>query len=134
MKFFIAVFALCIVGALGALTDEQKAKLKEHKEHCFTETGVDPAVVENVKKGQFVQDPKLACFTACVMKRIGVMNANGSINEEVARAKLPATVSVEKAAEILGSCKSLKGANDCETAVMVFKCYMQHGKVNILAF
>ena len=35
------------------------------------------------------------------------MNSDGTINEEVARAKLPSTVEADKAEEIIKACKSL---------------------------
>ncbi|XP_051169104.1 general odorant-binding protein 56d-like [Leptopilina boulardi] len=133
MKAFFAIFTLFFVGALAGLTDEQKAKLAAYKAECIKESGVDPAVVQNAKEGKADEsDTKLACFSSCLLKKIGIMNADGTINEEVARSKVPDSVPKDKAEEIINECKTMKGANDCETGLKVMKCYMEKKTFSIL--
>ncbi|KMQ83200.1 general odorant-binding protein 56d, partial [Lasius niger] len=92
----------------GGLTDEQKAKLRQYKESCINESGVDPSVVENAKKGQIAEgDEKLACFSTCMLKKIGILKANGDIDWEVARAKVPAGTSQEEADRIYNNCQNV---------------------------
>lgn len=55
MKYFIvlSVIIACVVCASIDLTEEQKAKAKEHVKACIVETGVDPEVVKKLKSGDF---------------------------------------------------------------------------------
>ncbi|KAK2575296.1 hypothetical protein KPH14_008145 [Odynerus spinipes] len=132
MKFFVAFAFAFLVGAL-ALTDEQKAKLKAYKESCVTETGVDPVVVENAKNGNIVEgDEKLACFAACIMKKIGVLSPEGNIDEEVLRSKVPDDIPKEQVDEVFEKCKSVDGASVCEKGGKLMKCFLENKKFTVL--
>ncbi|XP_017795892.1 PREDICTED: general odorant-binding protein 56d-like [Habropoda laboriosa] len=132
MKTIAVVFALCFVGAM-ALTDEQKAKLTEHKTACIAETSVDPQVVENAKKGNFAQDDeKLGCFVSCMLKKIGIMNQDGSVNEEVTRAKAPSDIPKDQVETIINKCKTATGANDCKKAANIASCFMKNKTFSVL--
>nr|ARN17865.1 odorant binding protein 9 [Cephus cinctus] len=133
MKTFLAVFALCIAGTLAALSEEQITKLKTYKESCIEETGVDPSVIEAAKKGTYSDgDEKLACFSACLLKKIGVMDPDGKINEEVIRSKIPSSIPKDQADNIINTCKGLTGANACETAGKVLKVLSRPKHVPLL--
>ncbi|XP_003708550.1 general odorant-binding protein 56d-like [Megachile rotundata] len=132
MKTVAVIFAFCLVGAL-ALTEEQKAKLTQHKNACITETGVDAQVVENAKTGNFAEDDeKLACFASCMLKKIGVMNADGTINVEVARQRAPSTVPQEQVESVINKCKDTTGPNDCKKASNLVKCFKDNKSFNVL--
>lgn len=133
MKAIVIVLAISFVAVLGELTDEQKAKLREHKESCISETGVDPTVVENAKKGEVVEnDEKLACFATCLLKKVGIMTADGDIDWEVARAKLPESVPQEQADQIHNACKDITGTG-CEKGHNLMKCFMEHKHFHLLS-
>ncbi|XP_011864897.1 PREDICTED: B2 protein-like [Vollenhovia emeryi] len=132
MKGIVIVLAICLVAVLGELTDEQKVKLREHKEACITESGVDPTVVENAKKGEIPEnDEKLACFSTCLLKKAGIMNDAGDIDWEVARSKLPAEVTEEQAEEIHNACKDITGTG-CEKGHNVLKCFIEKKRFYLL--
>nr|WJN66526.1 odorant-binding protein 2 [Leptocybe invasa] len=124
MKFFVIVFAICVTGALATgITDEQKSKLKDHKVACVAETGVTEDVIEKLKKGEaVVLDDKLNCFSACLLKRIGIMRADGSIDEKVARAKIPKDLPQDTVDKVVNSCKVQVGKDSCETGGKVLVC------------
>ncbi|XP_046625102.1 general odorant-binding protein 83a-like isoform X2 [Neodiprion virginianus] len=126
MKVLIVIFALCVAGSLGGLTDEQKAKLTSYKQACIAESGVEPSVVENAKQGQIAEDDdKLACFAACYLRHIGVYDAEGNVHEDVFRAKLPADVPKAKADEVVNKCSGLTGSTLCRTGAKLLKCMME---------
>ncbi|XP_046487937.1 general odorant-binding protein 56d-like [Neodiprion pinetum] len=126
MKVLIVIFALCVAGSLGGLTDEQIAKLKSYKQSCIAESGVEPSVVENAKQGQIAEDDdKLACFAACYLRHIGVYDAEGNVHEDVFRAKLPADVPKAKADEVVNKCSGLTGSTLCRTGAKLLKCMME---------
>ncbi|KAL6262521.1 hypothetical protein P5V15_005317 [Pogonomyrmex californicus] len=133
MKAIVIVFAISLVTVLGALTEEQKAKLRQYKETCIAETGVDATMVENAKKGEIAEgDEKLACFATCLLKKIGIMTANGDIDWEVARAKIPSGVPQEQADQLYNACKDVSGTG-CEKGGNVFKCFYENKQFHVLS-
>ncbi|XP_025996520.1 general odorant-binding protein 56d [Solenopsis invicta] len=133
MKAIIIVLAISFVAVLGQLTDEQKAKLRTYKESCINESGVDTTILENAKKGEVAEsDEKLACFSTCLLKKIGIMNADEDINWEVARAKLPPGVPQEQADQIYNACKDITGTG-CEKGGKVFKCFLDNKHFHLLS-
>ncbi|XP_076295872.1 general odorant-binding protein 56a-like [Lasioglossum baleicum] len=123
MKTILVVFALCFVSAL-ALTDEQKAKLTQYKKDCIMESGVDSKAVDDAKAGNFNEnDEKLGCFSSCMLKKIGIMNSDGSVNEETARQKAPAEITKEQLDDVFNKCKDTTGPNDCKKAANLVKCF-----------
>ncbi|CAK9824343.1 General odorant-binding protein 56a [Anthophora retusa] len=132
MKTIAVVFALCFVGAL-ALTDEQKAKLAEYKTACIAETGVDTHLIENAKKGNVAKDDeKFGCFSSCMLKKIGIMNQDGTLNEEVARQKAPSTIPKDQVETVINKCKTATGQTDCKKAANLVSCFMDHKTFNVL--
>ncbi|XP_043682570.1 general odorant-binding protein 56d-like [Vespula pensylvanica] len=132
MKFIIVFTFALIVGTLG-LTDEQKAKLKEYKESCITESGVDPAVVENAKNGNAPEgDEKLSCFAACFIKKMGIFSPEGDLNEEILRARLQDSLPEDKVEEVFQKCKNVDGANTCKKGGKLMKCFLDNKKVVVL--
>ncbi|XP_044594419.1 general odorant-binding protein 56d-like [Cotesia glomerata] len=126
MKVFAIVLAVCFVGALAELNDEQKAKLKEFKTHCVTETGVDESFIEKAKNGEWMMDDmKLRCFMKCMMMKIKVMKEDGTLDEEITKKKMANDLPADKIDEVMMKCKDMKGADACETAMMMMKCYAE---------
>ncbi|XP_076758405.1 general odorant-binding protein 56d-like [Xylocopa sonorina] len=132
MKTIIVVFAFCLVGAL-ALTEEQKTKLTEYKNSCITETSVDTQVVDNAKNGNYAKDDeKLGCFTACMLKKIGIMNPDGSVNFDVARKKAPSDINKDQVEDVISKCKDSTGSNECQTASKLAQCFLEKKSFNLL--
>ncbi|XP_025265691.1 general odorant-binding protein 56a [Camponotus floridanus] len=133
MKAVIVVFAVTIVAVLGGITDEQKAKLKQYKESCIIESGVDPIVVENAKNGQVAEgDEKLACFGNCILKKLGIINANGDIDWEVARSKVPPGISQEQIDHVYNKCQNVAGSG-CEKGANLLKCFKENKNFAVLS-
>ncbi|XP_077266852.1 odorant binding protein 13 [Temnothorax americanus] len=133
MKAIVIVLAISFVAVLGELTNEQKAKLREYKESCISESGVDPTVVENAKESRATSenDEKLACFSTCFLKKIGIMKADGEIDWEAARAKLPSDVPQEQADQLYNACKDIAGTG-CEKGRNLIKCFVENKQFNLL--
>ncbi|XP_043267721.1 general odorant-binding protein 56d-like [Venturia canescens] len=132
MKIFAVILLVCVAGSFAAVTDEQKAKLREAKLACITETGVNPEAVENAKKGVFDEtDPKLACFASCFLKKLGFLTEDGVFDEATFRAKVPADIPKEKVDNIVNKCKNSSGASVCETGAKLLKCYLENKTISI---
>ncbi|KAJ8684305.1 hypothetical protein QAD02_020097 [Eretmocerus hayati] len=135
MKAFVIILTVCIIGAYAStLTDTQKAKLREFKEACVTESGVDAAVVDNILKGGAItRDEKLDCFSSCVLKKIGIQREDGSIDVALAEKKASETnADVNKAKAVINKCKDLVGKNTCETGGSVFECFVKEKDFPVL--
>nr|ANT46040.1 odorant-binding protein 11 [Microplitis mediator] len=126
MKIFAVIFAICIVYAvaIGNLTEEERVELDRLANICVNETGFyeghnsdDPA------KNWISYGFKLQCYFSCMLKKMNIMNEDGTLNEEMIRKKIGDEVPADKIDAVITKCKDLKGANKCETATMIMKCY-----------
>nr|ANG08501.1 odorant-binding protein 11 [Trichogramma dendrolimi] len=127
MKTALVFLAVCLaVTFASTLKDEQKAKLREFKEGCIKESGVDAAVVDGiVKGGPITRGDKIDCFSACMLKKIGIMKPDGTIDVEAARGKVKTTnADPDKANKVIDACKDLVGKDACETGGNVFSCFI----------
>ncbi|XP_008548247.1 general odorant-binding protein 56d [Microplitis demolitor] len=126
MKIFAVILAVCFVGALAELTEEQLAKLREHRTACVTETGVEEDKVSKAKEGEWMMDDlKLRCFFSCMLKKISVMNEDGTFNEEKARKRIANDLPEDKIDAVITKCKDISGGDECETAMLMMKCYAE---------
>ncbi|XP_014206345.1 general odorant-binding protein 83a [Copidosoma floridanum] len=130
MKHFAAVVlfvAVCFVGAFSeSLSNEEAEKLMEYKESCTAETGVDEAVLMQPydDKEELVQDEKLNCYFACILKKMDMMDSDGTINMETARSQLLRDLCPKKIDESV-ECLSQVGDSPCNTAGKIFGCIMK---------
>ncbi|KAK5647192.1 hypothetical protein RI129_002084 [Pyrocoelia pectoralis] len=95
------------------------------KDECIQETNANPVFVEKVIALQdFEDDYDLMCFQKCVFVRLNTMDANGEVAKEVVMSQLPITEDVN--AEIVSQiCCFLKGKDSCETAFLVWRCFVR---------
>ncbi|XP_043472642.1 general odorant-binding protein 56a-like [Leptopilina heterotoma] len=123
MNAILAILALCVVAVFADFKEEYD----QHRAVCITESGVSPDAVKNAREGKIDEnDNKLACFYSCLLKKFGIMTAEGTIDEEVARSKIPASIPKEKVDFVLTKCSGLKGQNECATGMKVMKCYLEN--------
>lgn len=90
---------------------------------CLAETKVDPAVVQNARKGQFSDDPLLKKFVFCFLKRAQLVNSKGHLKEDVLLAKLPKDSNPIAVRVIIELCKSQRGVDAADTAFVLYKCF-----------
>ncbi|XP_012231124.1 general odorant-binding protein 56d [Linepithema humile] len=133
MKAIVIILVVFVVAALGGLTDEQKARLKTYKESCISETGVDPVAVENAKRGEMAEnDEKLACFANCLLQKIGFISADGDVNWEVIRAKVPSDVLQDQVDQLQNKCQGVDGSG-CQKGAKLFKCFLKNKNFHLLS-
>ncbi|XP_057340920.1 uncharacterized protein LOC130677993 [Microplitis mediator] len=123
MKIFAVILAVCFVGALAELNEEEKAKLHEYRTACLTEIGSYEDQVSNAPDGNWiVYGLQLQCFSSCMLMKIKAMNEDGTLNEEIIRKRMANDVPADKIDAVIMKCKDLKGANICETGMMIMRC------------
>lgn len=89
---------------------------------------MNPELIEKADNGNFVEDDKLKCFTKCFYQKAGFIDDKGEILIDVIKSKIPEGVDKDKALEVIETCKKHVGANTCETAYLVHKCYFEHNR------
>ncbi|EFN68669.1 General odorant-binding protein 56d [Camponotus floridanus] len=90
-------------------------------------------VVENAKNGQVAEgDEKLACFGNCILKKLGIINANGDIDWEVARSKVPPGISQEQIDHVYNKCQNVAGSG-CEKGANLLKCFKENKNFAVLS-
>nr|WJN66528.1 odorant-binding protein 7 [Leptocybe invasa] len=126
MKVSLALFAvICIVGVYAHhgqhghnLAPEQIERIKAEVEECARTNGIGHEVFEDLKAGKNPTPSRnLDCFAACVLKRNGVMNADGSTNHK------------PNDSDAAKQCKELKGSDDCDTAGKIMSCFHKNNLI-----
>ncbi|XP_017486528.1 PREDICTED: general odorant-binding protein 56d-like [Rhagoletis zephyria] len=137
MKYFATVIVLTFVAvAVGQdglkLSAEQKEKVHLLVGECAKETGVSKEAILALRQGDFSQvDDKVKCFSKCYQERLGYL-VNGVVNEEAVQKSLGPLAGEEQIKAVQAKCNGVKGANDCETAFELYKCYYGE-KATVLA-
>nr|QDJ95979.1 odorant-binding protein 36 [Encarsia formosa] len=125
-----AVLVVCSIAKLSqasTLANEQKAKLREYKELCIAESGVDTALLDSIKNGGAVtRDTKLDCFSSCLLQKIGVQRADGTIDRDrvIEKAKT-SNADLAKVNDVIEKCKGLGGKDACEIGGNVLGCFIK---------
>ncbi|XP_011503083.1 PREDICTED: uncharacterized protein LOC105366363 [Ceratosolen solmsi marchali] len=119
MRLLIPILAvICIVGVKGhEFTEKEKNQSDMEIESCAFENGIHRTQLENLMKTKSVSGTRqLDCFSACVLKKSGFMNDDGTFNENN---------NVQK--EEIIKCRQLKGPSTCETGGKVLQCLLDNG-------
>ncbi|XP_018784464.1 PREDICTED: general odorant-binding protein 56d-like [Bactrocera latifrons] len=129
MKFFAVAVLLAFVAVAaaqegaGMLTQEQIQKVHTLSTECLKETGASEEAIRALIKGDDSQvDGKVKCFTKCMLDKLGYVE-NGKVNEEKVQNILGKLIGMEKAKATQAKCNGLKGADECDTAYQIRKCY-----------
>lgn len=107
-------------------TEDRQQRIRRYRQECVEETKVDPALIDKADAGEFADTKELKCFAKCFYVKAGFITEQGVLLMDVVKAKLPPEHEREKALAIIELCKELKGADACETAYAIHKCYFQN--------
>nr|BAN59720.1 odorant-binding protein [Delia antiqua]BAS69451.1 odorant-binding protein 12 [Delia platura] len=129
MKFFVVLAVLAISGyAVNAqdpikLTEEQKLIVLQHAAECAKQTSASKEALQDLRAGKFSNvDNNTKCFTNCFLEKSGFL-VDGQVQPAVVSKKLGSIVGADKINTIMAQCNGSKGANNCDTAFELFKCY-----------
>nr|AIZ03625.1 odorant binding protein 7-like protein [Anomala corpulenta]AKC58531.1 odorant binding protein 10 [Anomala corpulenta] len=106
--------------------EDRQQRIRRYREECVKEAKVDPALIDKADAGEFADTKELKCFAKCFYVKAGFITEQGELLMDVVKAKLPPEHEREKALAIIELCKDLKGADACETAYAIHKCYFQN--------
>ncbi|CAH1280334.1 unnamed protein product [Diabrotica balteata] len=125
MKRFI-VFGFLFCGAM-AFTEKQQEVLNYLRTKCISQTGVSEDIIDKVKSGDFIPDPKLKCYMRCYFAENGVLTSDGNVDVEGAIATLPDEMK-DFATSVFTKCGSQAGTNSCDVVFNTMKCYYDMDK------
>ncbi|XP_019874708.1 general odorant-binding protein 56d [Aethina tumida] len=132
----VAVLVIALVGVSHQQEDPAaiQKKLLEYRDQCLTETGANKDVVTKADAGLFDDnDKKLQCFAQCFYKKQGYIGDDGAFKSDVVEARLPSGANKEESLAIIRKCQALKGADGCETAYVIHKCFFEYIRQQAIA-
>nr|XP_036230479.1 general odorant-binding protein 56d-like [Bactrocera oleae] len=126
LNIFVAtLISLSAVVAAHELKSNKPTQAHQYYEHCLKESGASAAQLDALKRGDFnAIDDKAKCFLKCLENKKELLK-NGVPNE-AGKGKLPMPAIGNSAPRnVLAKCNGLQGANECDTAFQLYKCYLQ---------
>ncbi|NP_001159622.2 general odorant-binding protein 56d-like [Bombyx mandarina] len=114
------------------LAETQKEKAKQYTSECVRESGVSTEAINAAKIGKYSKDKAFKNFVLCFFKKSAIFNSDGTLNMDVALAKLPPGVNKSEAQSVLKQCKNKTGQGAADKAFEIFRCYYKGTKTHIL--
>ncbi|CAD6201233.1 GSCOCT00000038001.2-RA-CDS [Cotesia congregata] len=126
MKVFASIFALGFIGILGNIADSNSEN-SEYLKQCMAESGVDQTSVDKLQGREWeMNNKKLQCYSKCLMIKKGVINDDGTLNEENMKKDMTREFPDGKIDEVMMKCKDPKGADACENSLLILKCFLDY--------
>ena len=105
------------------MSDEQKAKAKEHFQACVAQENVSEEDAARLRSKDFANPSEnMKCFGTCFFERVGTLK-DGQVQEDVVLQKLGGLIGEEKTKTVLDKCKDIKGEGRCDTGFQIYKCF-----------
>ncbi|KRT84159.1 hypothetical protein AMK59_447, partial [Oryctes borbonicus] len=131
MMKLLLVFMCSVSIVISQISSDDAEKIKQASKGCIGTVGLDTNLVKSVKEGDIVDDPKVKEFLACVLKKLGMVNEDGSFNNNVIRTKMPEGLSEDEKQNIVDKCLTLQGSNVEDTVWRAYKCYREKSRLNL---
>ncbi|KAI7815301.1 odorant binding protein, partial [Rhyzopertha dominica] len=122
IKPLLVVITLAVLVSLSNQA-KQHQQIHQFREDCIKDTGVDPSLIDKADKGDFADDEKLKCFAKCFYEKAGFIDADADLQIDAIKSKIPQEANMERAMEVIEKCRQVNGANPCEKAFEMHKCY-----------
>lgn len=102
-------------------------RAEPHIRSCLLEHPIDDTQLERLKYADFADGPlpQLQCILHCFFERAQFYDASGQLNAQRAAYGLAYPHQLNAALGTMNVCRHLRGANACDTAYQVFKCFKQ---------
>ncbi|KAH8389273.1 general odorant-binding protein 56d [Drosophila serrata] len=127
MKFLVVLSAILAVSVADLqLSEEQKAVAHANGALCAQQEGITKDQAIALRAGNFENaDEKVKCFANCFLEKTGFM-VDGQLQPTVVLAKLGPLAGEDNVKAVQAKCDSLKGADKCDTAFQLYKCYYEN--------
>ncbi|XP_030377330.1 general odorant-binding protein 28a [Scaptodrosophila lebanonensis] len=138
MKRIALTLALVAIGgfAICAAFDKEAAvaMFMEKANNCLAEVGAAQSDIDEILKKLPATTEEGKCLRACIMKKMGIMNANGKLDPQAARVKAKEYTANDpdkmKIVDEIGAvCGALSVPDDhCAAAEVYGKCLKEQAK------
>nr|AHX37224.1 odorant binding protein 2 [Conogethes punctiferalis] len=139
VTLFCGLFLMALTPNVDAMTEEQRAKIREHFETVGMQCiGDNPLSEEDITALRSKKAPSdsASCFLACMMKNVGVLDDSGMLQKEtaleLARKVFQDEEELQIISDYLHSCSPVNsaavsdGAKGCERAMLAYKCMIEN--------
>nr|UHN91807.1 general odorant binding protein 2 [Quadrastichus mendeli] len=119
------VFLLTLAAVITESLQADDAVLQKKIQECFAESKIPDDLQKTAITAQ-LDNPKLKCFNACMMKKKGTMK-NGKINPETQLAEAqPESYDIIK--EVVRTCSDIanRQSDECEVSYSYVKCLINN--------
>ncbi|XP_063227106.1 general odorant-binding protein 69a-like [Bacillus rossius redtenbacheri] len=118
-----AILLAGLAGSAVGMTGRALEKAKEVDAKCRAETGAGEGSFGKFVAGAIeVDDQVFKCFIKCIMNELAALDHAGTFNLEEELLNVPPEVK-EEGHRIVTACQHTKGADPCDTAYQLHKCY-----------
>lgn len=95
---------------------------EQYQHECMDHEKVELEELGKSRSGS-LENPSqnLKCFYRCIMEKMGIMKEGKLLDDKVAE-MFNKNQNKDDALHVYNECKSMKGANDCDTAFKVTMC------------
>ncbi|XP_053608376.1 general odorant-binding protein 28a [Plodia interpunctella] len=139
---YLAVLLALATTAMANDTAENvatlQAKFVTAGEACIEEYPISGEDITLFKSGQFPDSEHAGCFSACVLRNIGLFDDKGSLyqpdNLEKATEIFNEEKEIETIKELISTCAKVNeetvtdGEKGCERAKLLFHCFVENSK------
>ncbi|XP_029047644.1 general odorant-binding protein 19d [Osmia bicornis bicornis] len=123
MKTIFILLTVHLTCSWAWLSSEDQEQIKKFSANCSVELGTTIGELQLALVGEsHASEDKLKCFAACLLKKMDIMNEDGTINKEVIKSKAPKDMPEKEIEEIIQKCTNTGGKDDCEKAGNFLKC------------
>ncbi|KDR09909.1 general odorant-binding protein 69a-like [Zootermopsis nevadensis] len=124
---FLTTVAILILGSVcisAEFSGKAMQKAKEIDTKCRTEVGADKGYITAFLRGDIIAEnlPKYKCYLKCLMVELDSLSHDGVYDIEEEKGNIPPEI-VEEGHRIISVCKGTQGADACDTAYQLHKCY-----------
>ncbi|XP_055622565.1 uncharacterized protein LOC129766124 [Toxorhynchites rutilus septentrionalis] len=127
---FVGAYACCLLIAMAAVDAlPKKGEIRKSIRSCVKETGVSGKSAVRVLKGNFSDDSDdIKCFVKCMFNRLGLIDDEDEILQDVIREKALETMDESEADKLFKKCH-IVGDDICDTAFKIYKCFLENHDV-----
>ncbi|XP_065171287.1 uncharacterized protein [Atheta coriaria] len=105
ITFLLNTTAVAI--SVHALTDEEKAKVRELATGCLDKTSVDKDLIGKARKQEYTErNPQLAAYYTCMMTGMAFQKADGTFDTDRMAEKLPGSGDRDSAVKAIKKCSA----------------------------
>ncbi|XP_076237096.1 odorant binding protein 1 [Calliopsis andreniformis] len=95
--------------------------VQDDKQRCMAEHGTTQAQIDDVDKGNIVNDKSISCYMYCLLEAFSLVDDEANLETDMLMGLLPDNLQ-DTAEDILGKCTPTSGSDNCDKIFNLAKC------------